>query len=400
MVGNFLGSISEIAAGNIGAAAAALEKGLARGLLLVIDFLARFLRLSGITGMIKKAIQKIRGKVDDAIDKVAKWVVNQAKRLGKLVAQAGVPQDPHKRLQLAMTAAITAARRLTGRVTGVVLRPILEGIQLRYGLREIRPFERGGTWWVTATVNPTATQSLDVPSGVSSDRPEGGVAADGPRLVIPVLIGSQSHEVIFEPVGNDVVVKMASVALPMTDVFAGVMNQLVNWRHYIMSIQEPTVRANFEPILTVINRYHGQNIAAFQQIYPVYHPRGAAPTQLPGARHRQAGIEVRALKQQVDTQLAEISGLVAGLGPENFDGLTPADFQKKAQAEGFKIWDEAWKARKAAIDAVIAGQSLDGQPVKYRGSALKGIRGVHKGKVRFNPADFDVDMYSCPLDSL
>ena len=30
MIGNFLGSISEIAAGNIGAAAAAMEKGLAR----------------------------------------------------------------------------------------------------------------------------------------------------------------------------------------------------------------------------------------------------------------------------------------------------------------------------------------------------------------------------------
>jgi hypothetical protein len=88
MVGNFLGSISEIAAGNIGAAAAALEKGLARGLLLVIDFLARFLRLSGITGMIKKAIQKIRDKVDDAIDKVAKWVVEKAKKLGHMVAGA------------------------------------------------------------------------------------------------------------------------------------------------------------------------------------------------------------------------------------------------------------------------------------------------------------------------
>ncbi|HEX8107344.1 MAG TPA: hypothetical protein VF516_06415, partial [Kofleriaceae bacterium] len=44
MIGNFLGSIAEIAAGNIGAAAAALEAGLARGLVLVIDFLARFLR--------------------------------------------------------------------------------------------------------------------------------------------------------------------------------------------------------------------------------------------------------------------------------------------------------------------------------------------------------------------
>ena len=88
MIGNFLGSIAEIAAGNISAAAAALENGLARGLKLVIDFLARFLRLSGITGKIREAIQKIRGKVDEVIDKVAQWVVTMAKKLGKIVSGA------------------------------------------------------------------------------------------------------------------------------------------------------------------------------------------------------------------------------------------------------------------------------------------------------------------------
>src|SRR5215471_10429198 len=70
MISNFLGSIAEIAAGNIGAAADAMEKGLARGLSLVINFLAALLRLSGITKKIQDAIQKIRAKVDSAIDKV------------------------------------------------------------------------------------------------------------------------------------------------------------------------------------------------------------------------------------------------------------------------------------------------------------------------------------------
>ena len=61
MIGNFLSSISEIAAGNIGAAAQALEDGLARGLVLVIEFLARLLRLKGIPQPSKGAGQ-IRGK--------------------------------------------------------------------------------------------------------------------------------------------------------------------------------------------------------------------------------------------------------------------------------------------------------------------------------------------------
>lgn len=81
MIGNFLSSISDIAAGNIGAAAEAMENGLARGLSLVINFLAALLRLSGITAKIRDAIQKIRTKVDDVLLKVAKWIATKAKAL-------------------------------------------------------------------------------------------------------------------------------------------------------------------------------------------------------------------------------------------------------------------------------------------------------------------------------
>ena len=86
MIGNFLGSIAEIAAGNIDAAAAALEDGLARGLKLVIAFLAKFLHLDGITAKIRTAIQAIRGKVDAVIEKVAGWIVGLAKKGGRFVA--------------------------------------------------------------------------------------------------------------------------------------------------------------------------------------------------------------------------------------------------------------------------------------------------------------------------
>lgn len=81
MIGNFLGSIGEIAAGNIGAAAAALEEGLARGLKLVIAFLAKFLRLEGITKKIREVLHNIKAKVDDVIGKVAKWIVEKGKAL-------------------------------------------------------------------------------------------------------------------------------------------------------------------------------------------------------------------------------------------------------------------------------------------------------------------------------
>jgi hypothetical protein len=90
MIGSFLGSIAEIAAGNIGAAAKALEDGLARGLKLVIDFLARFLRLTGITNTIRQTLAKIRGKVHGVLDKVAKWIADKAKKfIGGVKTTAG-----------------------------------------------------------------------------------------------------------------------------------------------------------------------------------------------------------------------------------------------------------------------------------------------------------------------
>ncbi len=81
MIGNFLSSIGEIAAGNIGAAADALEKGLATGLTLVINFLARFLHLDGITAKIRAAIQKLRAKVDAVLDRIVGWIAEKGKKL-------------------------------------------------------------------------------------------------------------------------------------------------------------------------------------------------------------------------------------------------------------------------------------------------------------------------------
>lgn len=90
MISNFLGSIGEIAAGNIGAAADAMEKGLARGLSLVINFLAQLLHLSGITNKIRDAIQKIKDKVDAVLLKVAKWIGDKASKLwGSIKTTAG-----------------------------------------------------------------------------------------------------------------------------------------------------------------------------------------------------------------------------------------------------------------------------------------------------------------------
>jgi DNA uptake protein ComE-like DNA-binding protein len=89
MVGNFLSSIGEIAAGNVAAAAAALENGLARALKLGIDFLARLLKLDGIPGKVRGVIEKLAGKVEAVVDRVVDALVRLARKAGLAVVKGG-----------------------------------------------------------------------------------------------------------------------------------------------------------------------------------------------------------------------------------------------------------------------------------------------------------------------
>ncbi len=186
MVGNFLSSIAEIAAGNIGSAADALENGLARALTLVIDFLARFLRLSGITKKIQDAIQKIRSKVDAALDKVVNWIVAQAKKLGRMAAQAGVPQDPKERLQLGLRAAAAAVRQLPGnRVGRAIITPVLTALKLRYGFSSLEPQVRNGRWWIQGQVNPS--------DSIETDKNDTAVESPSNKYTITRLLRHQNR---------------------------------------------------------------------------------------------------------------------------------------------------------------------------------------------------------------
>ncbi|SFP20026.1 DUF4157 domain-containing protein [Variovorax sp. 770b2] len=80
VVSAFVGSISAIAGGNIGAAAGKVESVLAGGLSLAINFLAGFAGLGKIAAKINGILQKIRAPVDKALDSMVAWVRKMAKK--------------------------------------------------------------------------------------------------------------------------------------------------------------------------------------------------------------------------------------------------------------------------------------------------------------------------------
>lgn len=165
--------------------ASKIVTGLKTGVVLALDFLAKQLGLSKIVDSVQKIIQSLRRPIVNAIE----WVLDKAKPFvtkimkkgkelfekgkakvvgaGKAVVQVGVPEDPNERLRLAARASVSAAKRLTGRITQELLNPILAGIKVRYGLTTIQPYEKGGTWWVRLAINPEKDQRLDI--SVSKD---------------------------------------------------------------------------------------------------------------------------------------------------------------------------------------------------------------------------------------
>ena len=161
-------SISNIAAGNIGAAINYVERTMARALPVIISFLARLIGLGSISDKIKDIIKKIQAPIERASDKVASFIVQRAK---SLLAVGTGDLTPQQRLERALSAAQSAVNRFAGRRVGaVVLRPLLGAIRLRYQLQSLDVLTRGENWAVRGIANPegevtTEAKTEAVPEG-------------------------------------------------------------------------------------------------------------------------------------------------------------------------------------------------------------------------------------------
>lgn len=155
-----INSVSAIASGAIGSAAAWIEKSLANAIPLVIGFLAALIGLGGISKKIKETIQKVQGVVDKAIDKAIGKIVAMVKKMVKALGgmlggkDARTPEEKKKDLE-------KAVRELKPKVSAlmakgahpVVLKARLAVWKMQYKLTtlEIRGKE------IVATINPELT---------------------------------------------------------------------------------------------------------------------------------------------------------------------------------------------------------------------------------------------------
>jgi hypothetical protein len=167
---SFVNSIAAIAAGRIQQAAARVERTMAGLLTLVISFLARIAGLGRVSDAVTNIINRVRQPIDRALDRIVEWIVAQARRLGRFVAQAGVPQDPNERLRLGMERAVAVVNRLPRRGLGeAVINGALAAIKVRYGFRELVPRQQGDKWWVRGEINPVSEMVTNQSTGETEE---------------------------------------------------------------------------------------------------------------------------------------------------------------------------------------------------------------------------------------
>lgn len=156
---SFVNSMMAIAAGRITAAAVRVERTMAGMLTLMISFLARIAGLGRVATVVTQLINRVRAPIDRALDRVVAWIVAQARRLGRFILQAGVPQDPQQRAAQGMNAAVAVVNRLPGnRIGEAVIHPALRAIKARYGFSLLQPELRAGRWWVIGEMSPRRAQ--------------------------------------------------------------------------------------------------------------------------------------------------------------------------------------------------------------------------------------------------
>ena len=331
-VNSVLDAVIAIAGGGGGGVGALIEKALAGSIPVLIGALAAFLGIGGIATKVKAFFQSLTRPVMKAVDWVADKLVAFGKKIwGKLKAGAGKLKD-----------------KVTGKGPGQT-------------------------------------------PGPQQAAPESGRPAVRPSVDLPFSMAGESHTVTLAPKGNDVDVSMSSVTLPLTTKFKDAHLAIDNFRQYMSTIEDPDIRARYEAeLLPKIVAFAVPSVAQFKSVYKEFFPPGGPLVPLGKSGEDAAKAKIRPLVTRGEQLVRQIQewGSTTGISD-----LTKERITETLRVEGRRIWFEKFQRTQAEIAEVIGGFTYKGEPLQYVGSAKTGWKGPHKGSVRFDLADFDVDLY-------
>jgi hypothetical protein len=221
-------------------------------------------------------------------------------------------------------------------------------------------------------------------------KPEPPSKVQRPRIVVSFALGDASHELILDPKGGvEPQVEMASgAALPFDKKQRDAYNAIEYFKQYMTSITDAQVRREYETKLRPeIDKFQVANVDAWKQIYKAKFPSDKAESPISDVEARS---RAEVVAKEAEVLLAKLKSWGATSG---IPDLSKDLVNNTLQTKGMAIWKDVWLKRKQEVDAAIASVNYKGVPLAYRGSLAKGYKGPQKNQTRFNPNDFDVDLY-------
>jgi len=211
---------------------------------------------------------------------------------------------------------------------------------------------------------------------------------------VPFSMAGESHTLTLKEQQGQLAILMASSQqLPLTKKFQSLYTEIDNWRHfleqYVYPKVSPDIQQQIESKLKHLKAIRQTQVSKYQEVYERTFGNRRSDTG-----HQNPDREQQALQRLVQMAKSDLETIKEWATNTGVQDLSPQAVQNQLGQLGRKFFDQAVQDRQQKVNAILSGfKTRNGVPVEYRGSLAEGKRGPHKGGVRFNPDDFDLDLY-------
>ncbi|WP_189212634.1 toxin glutamine deamidase domain-containing protein [Actinokineospora fastidiosa] len=179
--------------------------------------------------------------------------------------------------------------------------------------------------------------------------------------------------------------------LPGTPEFRRSWVAIDNFRSYMERTASPEVRERFQAeFADRIASLQSEQTAEFKKLWKgLFRSKSDEYSLTPEGAAMAEGV-IDGFTEESNRLLRDLAAFANSTGvPELAEGRAEGTIDR----EGTEAWRESFREVQATIDRVLEDFDYRGNKIGYIGSMQTGWRGAHKGKTRFDPNDFDVDLY-------
>jgi hypothetical protein len=156
---------------------------------------------------------------------------------------------------------------------------------------------------------------------------------------------------------------------------------------------DPETRARFEAeFADRVRELQARQTAEFKSMWKQLFPSKKDEFALTPEGSARAEEMIQRHVAEAESFMNELSEFAATTGDP---ALADGNAEHTMDRDGTAAWEASFQETQARINEVLSRPEFryHGQEIGYIGSMQSGWRGAHKGKTRFDPFDFDVDLY-------